>query len=154
MQENLENEPEITIRRLRPDDMDAVVALDAKVSGRRREEYFKAKLAMALSYSGIEVSLAAIVDNCLVGFLLAQVYYGEFGTTEKTAVLDTLDVHPRFRGRGVGHALIDQLKLNLQALRIHQLSTSVGWQDQELLSFFYRSGFVPDAKISLSLEVC
>lgn len=153
MQENLEQEANITIRRLRPEDMDAVVALDAKVSGRRREEYFKAKLAMALSYSGIEVSLAAIVDDSLVGFLLAQVYYGEFGTPEKTAVLDTLDVHPSFRGRGIGHALVEQLQLNLRGLRIAELSTSVRWQDQKLLNFFHREGFVPAARINLQLEV-
>lgn len=153
MEENLEREPKIVVRRLRPDDMDAVVALDAKVSGRRREEYFKTKLAMATSYSGVEVSLAAEIDGLFVGFLLARVYYGEFGAAEKTAVLDTIDVHPDFRGQGVGHALVEQLTKNLQALCIRTLATEVHWNDQHLLSFFHRAGFVPAPRVSLELAI-
>ena len=88
MTTNLE-EQTVVVRRLRPDDLEAVVALDAKNTGRKRDEYFKVKLEQNLAETGIQVSLAAELDGAFVGFLLARVFYGEFGTMEQVAVLDT-----------------------------------------------------------------
>jgi GNAT superfamily N-acetyltransferase len=133
--------------------MDSVVGLDAKVTGRRREEYFKTKLKLALAATGIEVSLAAEVGGCFAGFLLARVYYGEFGQAEATAVLDTFDVHPDFRGVGVGRALFRQLAMNLRALDITRLETQVAWSAQELLSFFQHQGFVLSQRVCLELDL-
>ena len=149
---NLEHE-EVLVRRLRPGDLEAVIALDAKVIGRRREEYFKLKLKQALSDTGIEVSLGAELDGIFVGFLLARVYYGEFGALEQVAVLDTMAVHPDFQGRGVGRALIDQLRQNLLGLGIRTLHTEVGWRNQPLLAFFNREGFVPAPRFCLDLDL-
>ena len=143
----------IVVRRLRPADLDVVIALDAKNTGRRREEYFKVKLAQALSDTGIEVSLAAEADQLFAGFLLARVYYGEFGSTEQVAMLDTLGVHPDFRGQGVGDALIRQLRTNLLGLGIRTLHTEVGWNDQTLMSFFHREGFVPSPRLCLEMDL-
>ncbi len=141
------------IRRLRPSDMEAVVRLDAKITGRRRQKYFDTKLKIALADTGIEVSLAAELDGMFVGFLLARVYYGEFGVTETVAVLDTLDVHPDFRSKGVGSRLLQQLKTNLRALGISTLQTQVDWSDSELLTFLQRSGFRLSQRVSLDMDV-
>ncbi len=142
-----------TTRRLRPSDMEAVVNLDAKIAGRRRERYFDTKLKMALADTGVEVSLAAELDGLFVGFLIARVYYGEFGRAETTAVLDTLDVHPDFRSKGVGSALLRQLRTNLHALKISTLQTEVGWDDQDILRFFHRQGFQMAPRLCLDLDV-
>lgn len=149
---NLE-EQDVLVRRLRPDDLDAVIKLDAKVIGRRREEYFKLKLKQALSDTGIEVSLGAELDDIFVGFLLARVYYGEFGAVEKVAVLDTMAVHPDFQGRGVASAMIDQLRTNLLGLGIPTLHTEVSWTNPRLLSFFNREGFAPAPRFCLDLDL-
>ena len=144
---------DIVVRRLRPSDLEAVIALDAKNTGRRREEYFKLKLRQALTESGVEVSLAADVDGVLTGFLLCWVYYGEFGQPEPVAVLDTLGVHPSFRGRGIGSAMLRQLSTNLLGLNIQHLRTEVAWDAQELLAFFHTQGFRPAARLCLDLEL-
>lgn len=144
---------DIVVRRLRPQDLEAVIALDAKITGRRREEYFKLKLKQALADTGIEVSLGAELDGIFVGFLLARVYYGEFGALERVAVLDTMDVHPDFRGRGVGSALIDQLRVNLLGLGIRTLQTEVSWSEPGLLTFFNREGFAPAPRFCLDLDL-
>jgi ribosomal protein S18 acetylase RimI-like enzyme len=140
------------VRPLSPRDLEAVVALDAKNVGRRREEYFRVKLQQNLQETGIKVSLAAEVDGSFAGFLLARVYYGEFGTMEPVAVLDTLGVHAAYRGRGVGSALLRQLRLNLRALGIARLRTEVDWDEQDLLGFFHRQGFRPAPRICLDLD--
>ena len=149
---NLEGQA-VLVRRLRPEDLEAVIALDAKVIGRRREEFFKLKLKQALSDTGVEVSLAAELDGIFVGFLLARVYYGEFGSLERVAVLDTMDVHPDFRGRGVGTALLDQLRVNLSSLGIRTLQTEVGWDNPALLTFFNHEGFKPAPRLCLDLDL-
>ena len=143
----------LTVRGLRPADLEAVIAIDARNVGRRREEYFRIKLQQNLQETGIKVSLAAEVDGVAVGFLLARVYYGEFGTLEAVAVLDTIGVLPDFRGRGVGNALLTQLRVNLHALGVATLRTEVGWDEQALLGFFHHAGFRPAPRLCLDLAV-
>lgn len=143
----------VVVRRLRPADLEPVIALDAKIMGRRREEFYKLKLKAALAETGIEVSLAAELDGGFVGFLLAKVYYGEFGMMERVAVLDAMGVHPNFKGRGIGAALIDQLRTNLLGLGIKKLQTEVSWQNLEMLSFFNHEGFEPAARLCLDLDL-
>ncbi|HEX5041279.1 MAG TPA: GNAT family N-acetyltransferase [Candidatus Polarisedimenticolaceae bacterium] len=145
------SETAVTVRGLKPGDLDAVIALDARNVGRRREAFFRIKLQQNLQETGIKVSLAAEVDGIFTGFLLARVYYGEFGTPEPVAVLDTIDVHPDFRGRGVGTALMRQLQVNLHALGVGTLRTEVGWDEQGLLRFFHHTGFRPAPRFCLDL---
>jgi ribosomal protein S18 acetylase RimI-like enzyme len=143
----------VVVRRLRPQDLEAVIALDARSIGRRRDEYFKLKLKQALSDTGIEVSLAAEVDGAFAGFLLARVYYGEFGMMEPTAVLDTLGVRPESRGRHVGAALVSQLGTNLLGLGIQKLQTEVPWDNLDLIAFFHHEGFRPADRLCLDLDL-
>ena len=143
----------VVVRRLRPDDLKAVIALDARIVGRQREEYFKVKLAQALSNTGVQVSLAAELGGLFAGFLLARVYYGEFGSVEQVAVLDTLGVEPSLGGAGVGQALLGQLRTNLLGLGIPVLQTEVAWAQHQLLSFFHHAGFAPAARFCLDLDL-
>jgi ribosomal protein S18 acetylase RimI-like enzyme len=149
----VEREDRVVVRNLRPEDLDAVVALDAKSSGRRRDEYFKLKLKQNLAETGVKVSLAAEQAGCFTGFLLARVYYGEFGAAEPAAVLDTFAVHTDFRRRGIGTALLDQLCKNLEALHVSSLRTEVDWNDPSLILFFQRTGFHPARRFCLDLDL-
>lgn len=153
MQDTTLETESVIVRTLRPDDLEAVIRLDAKVFGRRREEYFKMKLAQNLAETGIKVSLAAEVDGLFVGFLLSSVMYGEFGVPEPVAFLSTLGVHPDFQGKGVGHALMAQLRMNLKGLGVGQLRSEVLWDDVQLIHFFQREGFTPAPRICLDLEL-
>jgi ribosomal protein S18 acetylase RimI-like enzyme len=144
---------EVIVRSLRPADLEAVVALDARITGGRREEYFKGKLTAALHEPGVHISLAAEEEGRFRGFLLARLWYGEFGVPAPVASLDTLGVHPDFRGRGIGAALLAQLRRNLRALGVGGLRTEVGWDDQDLISFFHHEGFRPAARLCLDLDL-
>ncbi len=153
MNQPISESDSVPVRQLSSDDLEAVIVLDAKNTGQRREDYFKLKLAQALFDTGIQVSLAADVGVSLGGFLLARVYYGEFGISERVAVLDTFGVRPDLRGKGVGGALIRQLRVNLQALGIRTLQTEVSWDDPELISFFQHAGFRPAPRFCLDLDL-
>lgn len=141
------------VRRLRPGDLERVVALDELITGHERRGYFEHKLQTNLLDSSVEVSLGAEIDGILVAFLLARVWTGEFGATEPVAVLDTLGVQPAFQHRGIGEALLDQLATNLRGLGVSTLRTEVAWDGFELLRFFHRRGFRPAARLCLDLDL-
>ncbi len=143
----------VDVRQLHPRDLEAVIRLDSKIVGHRRDEYFKVKLEQALADTGIKVSLAAESDGMFAGFCLCRVYYGEFGSLERVAALDTFGVNPDFRGRGVGKALLRQLRTNLLGLGISRIQTEVDWGKPDLLTFLQHAGFVPAPRLALDLDL-
>ena len=68
--------------------------------------------------SRIRVSLGAEMDGHLVGFLMARLYYGEFGVADPVAILDTISVDPERPREGIGRALLEQFKTNLRGVGI------------------------------------
>lgn len=143
----------VVVRNLRPDDLESLVAIDTAAVGRRRDRFLALKVRQAFDDSGIAASLVAELDDHVVGFLLARVYYGEFGVVEPAAVLDVLGVHPDYRGRRVAAALLDQLRMNLLGLGIPRLQTEVQWGSHELISFFQREGFTLAPRLCLDLDL-
>ncbi len=146
----------ILIRTMAEDDRTALVHIDAKITGRNRKPYYARKVAEALDESGIRLSLVAELDDHVVGFIMANVDYGEFGVTEREAVIHTLGVDPDYTHRDVGTALLSQLIANLVALRVDKVITEVDWTGGEftgLLGFLRDSGFFPSLRLSLSRRV-
>jgi ribosomal protein S18 acetylase RimI-like enzyme len=106
------------------------------------------KLAEALVDSAIRVSLTARLDGIIAGFLMTRVDLGDYGRTEPVAVLDTLGVDPDCAHRGLGHALLSQLFVNLGALRIERVETIVAHRDFALLGFLYDVGFAASQRLA------
>ena len=143
----------IPVRDLRPEDLDRMVQIDRAITGTDRRGYYKQRLATALQESGVRVSLAAEIDGTLAGFVLGRLYYGEYGHTDTFATIDTIGVDPGFRGRGVGHALLQQLTRNLRALHVECIQTEVDWQQWDLMRFLQEVGFRPVPRLSLELAL-
>lgn len=136
------------VRTLSAKDLEDVVRIDRHVSGRERRAYVQHALDEALRESGVRISLAARVDGVMAGYVMARADLGDFGRTEPVAVLDAVGVAPEFGRRGVGRALLDQLFLNLEALRIERVETVVETGALGLLGFFHRAGFVPAQRLA------
>lgn len=137
----------IPVRSMAEGDLHALVAIDRRITGRDRAEYFQRKLADALTESDVRVSLVAELDSVPVGFVMARVDLGEFGRVETTAVIDTIGVDPNYQNRGVGRALVSQLLTNLGTLRVETVRTEVDWQDHDLLAYLDRSRFIPSQQL-------
>jgi len=137
----------IPVRTMAEGDLRALIAIDRRVTGYDRSLYFQRKLAEALHESDVRVSLVAEQDGAPVGFIMARVDFGEFGRLEPTAVMDTVGVDPDYRGRGVGHALLSQLLINLMTLRVERIRTEIDWHDRELLTFLDHCGFHPSRQL-------
>lgn len=138
----------IPMRSMTERDLPALVAIDRRITGRDRTEYFKRKLREALYESGVRVSLVAEADARPVGFIMARVNLGEFGRTEPTAEMDTIGIDPDYRDRGIGRALLSQLFANLGILRVDKILTEVDWSNIELMAFLSHCDFKPSARLA------
>jgi len=136
------------VRAMRPEDLPQIVRIDREITGRDRKTYIAGKLAEAMDDSAIRVSLTARVDDAIVGYLMARADLGDFGRTEPVAVLDTIGVDPAYEHRGIGHALVSQLFVNLGALQIDRVETVVAPTDLALLGFLYVCGFKPSKRLA------
>ncbi len=143
----------IPVRSMTERDLYALVAIDRRITGRNRSEYFARRLEEALYDSDVRVSLVAEMDGVPVGFIMARVDLGEFGRVEATAVMDTIGVDPDYRGRGVGRALLSQLLVNLATLRVERIRTEVDWDDRALAAFLDHCGFRPSQRLCFDLAL-
>ena len=137
------------VRLLQGKDVEDVIRIDRHVTGTERRDYMQHALDEALRDSAIRISLAARKDGVLAGFVMARADLGDFGRAEPAAVLDTIGVDPGFAHGGIGRALLSQLFVNLQALRMERVETMVAADNLELLRFFYGVGFQPAQRLAL-----
>jgi ribosomal protein S18 acetylase RimI-like enzyme len=136
------------VHSLAQSDLDAVVRIDRRLTGHDRGTYIRHKYEQTLSESALRISLAAQKDGTTAGYLMASADYGDFGRAEPVAVIDTIGVDPAFSHAGIGRALLSQLFINLDALRIERVESVVAREHFELLGFLYRSGFGPSQRLA------
>lgn len=143
-----------SMRVMKREDLDAVVAIDRMVSGQERREYYQRKIETTVNNPhNINSSLVAESDGRIVGFIMGDVYFGEYGIPETTATIDTLGVHPEFQKHGVATDLIDQFVTNMKGVGVRKIYTLVNWDDFALEGFFSRHKFVPSKRINLELQL-
>lgn len=143
----------IPVRTLEERDLADIARLDKKLTGKDRTAFYANKLTEVLNDSGIRVSLVAEQDNTVVGFAMVRLDYGDFGSMEPTAILDTLGVHPEYHRSGVGKALLSQLLMNLSALQVNSIQTQVHWQSSGLLEFLNNCAFSATQNLVLSKNI-
>jgi len=136
------------VRGLAPADLAAILTIDRRVTGRKRDSYLAGLFDEALNDSAIRVSLVA-KRGMTVGFIMAKTDFGDFGRPEPTAVIDSIGVNPEFAGSGVGTAMLSQLFVNLDALHVERVETVVAPENFDLLGFFYKAGFSPSQRLAL-----
>ncbi|MCU0591257.1 MAG: GNAT family N-acetyltransferase [Desulfobacterales bacterium] len=145
------NAPAISIRLMKADDFDAVVRIDEKVLKISRPEYYKLrfeKLFQSRDY--LPTSLVAeAADGTVVGFVMGELFVGEYGISRERATLDTIGVDPGYQHMGIGKRLLDEFIDHLRTLGVQTLNTLVDWNDSRLIHFFSASQFNPSKTINL-----
>ncbi|HLZ21792.1 MAG TPA: GNAT family N-acetyltransferase [Ktedonobacterales bacterium] len=132
-----------TIRTLRPDDLDAVVQLDAHVFGEPRRAYFERRFAASdwCEPASHTIGIAAEDGGGIVGFIMGTLTHGEFGFTEVTALVDSIAVHPNGQRRGIGQQLASAFVSESAIRGARDVYTLVNWNAWDMLKFFASIGF-------------
>ena len=147
------NDSTIKIRLMKADDFDAVIGIDEKVLKASRPEYYEMKFEKLInSKDYLPTSLVAErEDGTLAGFIMGELYMGEYGIFQKEATLDTIGVDPDYQHMGIGEQLMNEFLDHLRALGVQKISTLVDRNDSKLMHFFNTNQFSP-SKTIINLE--
>lgn len=149
------NESTIQIRLMKAEDFDAVVRIDEKVVRGLRKEYYELKFEKLFkSKDYLLTSLVAEeADGTVVGFVMGELYMGEYGIFQEAATLDTIGVDPEYQHRGIGEQLINEFIDHLRHVGVKKINTLVSWNDSELIHFFSANQFSPSRTINLERSI-
>lgn len=140
---------DVVVRPLEASDLDAIVAIDEKLSGQTRKDYWRRRLEIA----GLRppwMALVAETDGRLAGFLFGWVGESEFGIATPTGWIDLVGVDPAYRGRGVARALLDRFVESGRELRaLERVATLIDLGQEDVREFFLRRGFQPGRMVQL-----
>jgi ribosomal protein S18 acetylase RimI-like enzyme len=140
----------MNVRLMKPEDFEAVVSIDEKVNKIYRPEYYKLKFEKFVeSKDYIPTSLVVEIDGKVAGFIMGELFIGEYGLSDDRATLDTIGVDPDFQNRGIGKLLIEEYFEHLKTLNVKKVNTLVAWDDTQLIKFFSSNGFKLSDTINL-----
>ena len=142
----------VVVRKMNEKDLDAVVAIDTKVLGKSRWDYWLGKMSLAEERLPI-ASLVAEADGKVVGFILGDASGYEYDVPENIGWIDTIGVDPDYQKRGVARMLMKEMIANLKKVGVDTVYTMVNWRDWNLLKFFDAFGYKKGPLINLELKI-
>ena len=146
-------QPQIKIRLMEKRDFDAVVRIDERVIRQRRSDYYENRFEQLFD-SGEYIPTSLVAENekgMVVGFIMGELYIGEFGISNEGATVDTLGVDPDFRKLGIGKRLMEEFIDHLKQLGVKTIHTLVEKSDKALINYFKNNHFNPSLTV-VSLE--
>jgi ribosomal protein S18 acetylase RimI-like enzyme len=144
-------ETAVKIRLMKADDFDAVVRIDERVRKASRPAYYDLKFDKLFSSKDyLPTSLVAETEEgAVVGFVMGELYMGEYGIFQEVGTLDTIGVDPDYRHKGIGRQLMSEFMDHLKSLGVRKVSTLVDMNDAQLIHFFSANHFNPSKTINL-----
>ena len=141
----------IHIRLMTAEDFDAVVGIDERVLKTPRPDYYAArfeKLFKSADY--LPTSLVAEDEGGRVlGFVMGELFMGEYGIFQQEASLDTIGIDPEYQQRGIGKLLIDEFMDHCKRIGVKKMKTLVHLDDAKMIHFFSMNQFSPSKTIHL-----
>lgn len=142
-----------TVRPLGVDDLERVVAIDRKLSGRARRGFYETRLKAAIREPKRFIYVGLCDGEALDGFVLVRLLEGEFGGEAPVAVLDAIGVDPDHQGSGAGRALLAGLEDVMRQKGVPELQSQLDWNNHTLMRFLDGAGFRLAPRVVLSRPV-
>jgi len=129
----------VNIRRMGRSDIDAVLAIDRKVSGGQGLITYR-DMGAADPGGALDLSFVSEVDGQVVGFILARLTYVGVPFIE-LAIIQAVVVDPDYQRRGMASRLANALLGHCHAEGINTIRAVLDERNTELKRFFQRLGF-------------
>ena len=142
----------IKVRKLKLDDLDAIVEIDNKVLGTRRPQYWQQKFE-EMGGDEPSKSLVAEFDERIEGFIIGTVSGWAFGVPNTIGWIDTIGVNPDYQKRGVASFLFKAILDEFKKDGIENIYALVKWEDWDLMCFFKAMGFTKGNIINLEYKL-
>ncbi len=143
----------VSIRPVEPTDVGDIVRIDEHLGGQTRKDYWQARVDVA-ALRPPWMSLVAVADGRVVGFLFGWVGESEFGIARRIGWIDLIGVDPPYRGHGVGRALVDRFVASGRELRaVSTVATLIDIGQPDVREFFVGLGLRPGPMIQLEMPV-
>lgn len=135
---NQEQEP-FKIRKMAARDLPQVVAIQGIIT---RQKVTAEKVAILKEHFKKEgnMSLVAVADKRVVGFLISELMTNSFGI-DQGGWIKNVGVLPQYMGKGIGLSLANKLFDAYRRKGINEIFTASRWDWGDLLSFFKSLGF-------------
>ena len=142
----------IKIRKLKLDDLDAIVEIDYRVFGTKRPSYWHQKLE-EMGEGQPSKSLVVELDGTVQGFIMGTVSGWEFGVPNTIGWIDTIGVNPDHQKKGIATYLFKAIKEEFKKEGVENIYTLVEWEDWDLMCFFKAMGFTRGHIINLEYKI-
>ena len=137
----------VAIRPALPADLPAISALDARLTGTSKPDYWQERLGLGLYFLVAETE-----KGVFAGFIVGEVRAWEFGQPPAGWVF-AIQIDPKLRLRGVGSAMFEALVAHFKAEGVKRVRTLVDRKDHLILSFFRAQGMVAGPSLQLDKDL-
>jgi len=144
---------EIYVRSLERRDLPSIVAMEERITGVARPQYWEQRIELSEAIRPHWTSLVAEFENRFVGFLFGRAGELEFGLPGTIAWVETIGVDPAFRSRGIARELIEQFISSAEDHGIKTIFTLVSTEQTDMQSFFSRQGFAQGKMLHYQKEL-
>jgi len=141
------------IRPVRRADLDPIVALDARVTGLEKRDYWESLYRRYGAAMRAERQfLVADAGGRVVGFVIGEVRDWEFGAPPCGWVF-AIDVDPQARLGGIGTRLLEAICAGFRSAGVSKVRTMLSRDNNLVLSFFRSQGMMTGPFIPLELDL-
>ena len=137
----------VTTRSALSTDLPAISALDARLTGTSKPDYWRERLG-----PGLHFLVAETEKGAFAGFIAGEVRAWEFGQPPAGWVF-AIQIDPKVRLRGVGSALFEALVARFKEEGVTRVRTLVDRKDHLILSFFRAQGMVAGPSLQLDKDL-
>jgi ribosomal protein S18 acetylase RimI-like enzyme len=141
----------ITLRPLSMKDLDEVARIDLSLLGRHRREYWEGKL-MRIEELGVP-SIAAEIDNKVIGFVLGKASDREYGIPENVGWIDTIGVDKAWQRKGISQLMFKEMRSVFKRLGVDTIFVFVDRKQRDLIKFFEKMGCASGDMFNMELKI-
>ncbi|HFC05405.1 MAG TPA: GNAT family N-acetyltransferase [Rhizobiales bacterium] len=158
LKSNQESDQQVTIRQVASDDLDFVTALDKRVTGLAKPDYWQdifnryVERQRPERFFLVAEDADSDISKPVLGFIVGEVRAWEFGS-EPSGWVFAFSVDPDVRERGVGELLFETISEKFLGAGVKTMRTMVERKNQLHMAFFRSEGMAAGPYIQLEKDL-